>query len=174
MSLWHGESLVLASKSPARQALLAAAKIPFEAEAVKAGGLLRLVLVHGLALHEQALHFVQGLEPAVARLECAHLILDAEQPCDVRLQKRREIEKQLRFRLGGKRGRGHARGEKAVVQHGIFRLQRGEEFPVELEQALAAVELVECESPGAERIGAGGQRRDPAWAEKRKIISISP
>lgn len=33
MSLWRGEPLVLASKSPARQALLAAAKIPFEAEA---------------------------------------------------------------------------------------------------------------------------------------------
>lgn len=33
MSLWRGEPLVLASKSAARQALLAAAKIPFEAEA---------------------------------------------------------------------------------------------------------------------------------------------
>ena len=33
MSLWRGEPLVLASKSAARQALLAAARIPFKAEA---------------------------------------------------------------------------------------------------------------------------------------------
>lgn len=35
MSLWRGEPLVLASKSPARQALLTAAAIPFTAEAAE-------------------------------------------------------------------------------------------------------------------------------------------
>lgn len=79
MSLWRGESLVLASKSPARQALLAAAKIPFEAQAadideraVEAGS-------GATAPEKVAAHLARAKALYVAKQRAGRLVLGADQ-----------------------------------------------------------------------------------------------
>lgn len=79
MILWRGESLVLASKSPARQALLAAAKIPFEAEAADIDE--RAIEARsGLAAPDGiALHLARAKALHVSALRKGRLVLGADQ-----------------------------------------------------------------------------------------------
>jgi septum formation protein len=79
MSLWHGEKLILASKSAARQALLTTAKIPFEAETADIDE--RAVEAQsGLAAPDQvAAHLARAKALHVSARRAGRLVLGADQ-----------------------------------------------------------------------------------------------
>jgi septum formation protein len=79
MSLWRGEPLVLASKSAARQALLSAAKIPFEAEAADIDER-AIEAQSGLATPDAvAAHLARAKALHVSAIRKGRLVLGADQ-----------------------------------------------------------------------------------------------
>jgi septum formation protein len=79
MSLWRGDKLMLASKSAARQALLEAAKIPFEAETADIDER-AIEAQSGLAAPDQvAAHLARAKALHVSAVRRGRLVLGADQ-----------------------------------------------------------------------------------------------
>jgi septum formation protein len=79
MSLWRGEKLILASKSPARQALLTSARIPFEAIVADIDERAIEKDAESSAPGDVALHLARAKALHVAASKPGRLVLGADQ-----------------------------------------------------------------------------------------------
>jgi septum formation protein len=87
MSLWRGEPLILASKSSARQALLASARIPFEAVVAELDERAVETEAKSSAPGDVAVHLARAKALHVARLKPGRLVLGADQTLALGVQR---------------------------------------------------------------------------------------
>ena len=112
-----------------------------QCEAVHDRGIRSLVLVHGLALHEQTLATEQRCKLVVTCRQHTNFRLDTEQFRDEIFNVRRQCYQQFGLLLGGERFRIKARFAQALAQRAIGGAQRVHEFSVEFQQPAALIKI---------------------------------
>ena len=121
-----------------------------QSRSVETRGLIGAVFLGGAPLHEQSLDRVERRQRVMTRPQRLHLMGDAEELGDERVQHRRELDDELRFRLAGCLLRRRARRHQPAVQLRILDLEKIHEAAVQAHQAVAVVKVRE---PQSEREG---------------------
>ena len=136
--------------------------------AVERASLGFLDLLHGAALHKEALDRKKRRQLVVARLQCAHLTGDPEQLAEEILDMRREIDEQVAFGLAVERLRLGAPRHQPRVQTDIGGREVRDKGAIEPDQPVALVKIGKTEPVFQGEVGHGcllkqtSRRKPPA------------
>ncbi len=109
---------------------------------------IRLVRVHRLALHEQALDGVERREAMMLGLERTHFVADPEELREEILDVGTDADQQVRFRLRRQGAGLGARDDERIVQCRRGRAQMAEEQRVDARRTVIGIEVAEVQSRG--------------------------
>ena len=127
-------------------------KLRGQRRAVKRFSFRPFYLVHGLALHKQALHGIQRRQRVVLTGKRRQLTLDTEQLRDERIHMRRQCDQQLGFNFDCDARRVLARRQNTLLQIAIGSAHERKERRVQPDQRRCIIEIGEGQ-PEAKRQG---------------------